>query len=109
MPDNKNAAAARDVRETTAENLPCMTWRTYLPPSPPVHPPETERHIESEDTATYLVDTIECLQKLAHRRGKKTLSNILDIARSEAENIYLDCAPADRPDQPLPMTGGMRG
>ncbi len=97
MSDNIYAAAALDLREATDENLPCMTWRTYLPASPQLHPPATQRHMESEAAAAYLVDTIDCLQKLAHRRGKNSLSDILDIARSEAENIYLSSGAAAGP------------
>ncbi len=39
-----------------------------------------------EDVAAYLVEMIESLQVLSHQHGLKSLSYMLDIARTEAEN-----------------------
>ena len=95
MADNEKMTAAPDVREATANRFALHEVKNLSPRISAGSSPGTERRAESEDVAAFLVDMIECLQELAHQRGFKSLSYMLDVARSEAENIH-NTAPAER-------------
>jgi hypothetical protein len=95
MADNEKMTAARHVREATANRFALHEVKNLSPRISAGSSPGTERRAESEDIAAFLVDMIECLQELAHQRGFKSLSYMLDVARSEAENIH-NTAPAER-------------
>lgn len=95
MAENKEAATAGDAQEAIADKFALHEVKNVSPRISAGSSPGTERRAESEDVAAFLVDMIECLQELAHQRGFKSLSYMLDVARSEAENIH-NTAPAER-------------
>ncbi len=95
MADDEKMTAAPDSREATADKFTLHEVENISPGISAGSSPGAERRTESEDIATFLVDMIECLQELAHQRGFKSLSYMLDVARNEAENIH-NTAPAER-------------
>ncbi len=96
MADNEKTTVAHHVRQATADKYTLHEVENISPGISAGSSPETERRTESEDVAVYLVDMIECLQKLAHQRGFKSLSYMLDVARSEAESLHHNTASAER-------------
>lgn len=95
MPDNKKTAAAPDAQDATGNKFTLHEVENIPPGISAAPSPNSEHHTESGDVATYLAEMIECLQKLAHQRGFKSLSYMLEVARIEAEHIHAIPAPAE--------------